>query len=394
MKNSSKGPDGRPTTRQDGSSDVILLQNPVEEETVPNYDPARFFPVHLGAVLRSRYHVVAKLGFGTSSTVWLCRDEQKCKLVAVKICTCDGETTQESAISHHINSIEADHPGKQRLRVALDEFYLSHASNKHQCFVFAPLGLTYTQFRNAFSAKRLNKDILKQSLLMILLGLDFLHQAGVVHTDLSPNNILLGVENEDALTHIEEVERNSPLSRKPLEDRVIYTSHDMPLTYGAPVISDFGAARLGEPEQKHSGDVMPGVYRAPEIILGMQWDSKIDVWSVGLMIWDLFEGGRLFRAVRHGHLDDEQHLAEMVSLLGPPPKEFLERSKKCRQYWDADGNWISATPIPNQTLESRETQLVGEEHVLLIKLARKMLCWLPEERSSAGELLEDEFLNS
>lgn len=58
------------------------------------------------------------------------------------------------------------------------------------------------------------------------------------------------------------------------------------------------------------------------------------------------------------------------------------------------GNWISATPIPNQTLKSRETQLVGEEHVLLIKLARKMLCWLPEERLSAGELLEDEFLNS
>lgn len=57
----------------------------------------------------------------------------------------------------------------------------------------------------------------------------------------------------------------------------------------------------------------------------------------GTQIWDLFEGGRLFRAVREGHLNDEQHLAEMVSLLGPPPKEFLERSNKCRQYWDADG---------------------------------------------------------
>lgn len=58
------------------------------------------------------------------------------------------------------------------------------------------------------------------------------------------------------------------------------------------------------------------------------------------------------------------------------------------------GNWIASTPIPNQTLESRETQLAGEEHAFLITLARKMLCWLPEERSSAGELLEDDFLNS
>ncbi|GAB7351810.1 hypothetical protein MBLNU459_g2378t2 [Dothideomycetes sp. NU459] len=58
----------------------------------------------------------------------------------------------------------------------------------------------------------------------------------------------------------------------------------------------------------------------------MEWDSKIDIWAVAVMIWDLFEGGRLFRAVKDGHLNDEQHLAEMVSLLGPPPKKFLERS--------------------------------------------------------------------
>jgi len=36
-------------------------------------------------------------------------------------------------------------------------------------------------------------------------------------------------------------------------------------------------------------------------------------------------------------LDDEQHLAEMVSLLGPPPPEFLKRSERCQQYWDNQG---------------------------------------------------------
>jgi hypothetical protein len=54
-------------------------------------------------------------------------------------------------------------------------------------------------------------------------------------------------------------------------------------------------------------------------------------------IWDLFEGGRLFRAVKDGHLNDEQHLAEMVSLMGQPPREFLDRSAKCRQFWDSEG---------------------------------------------------------
>ncbi len=45
----------------------------------------------------------------------------------------------------------------------------------------------------------------------------------------------------------------------------------------------------------------------------------------------------MFRAAKDGQLNDEQHLAEMVSLLGPPPRAFLERNEKCRQYWDADG---------------------------------------------------------
>ena len=95
-----------------------------------------------------------------------------------------------------------------------------------------------------------------------------------------------------------------------------------------------------------------------EVILGMPWDSKIDIWSIGMMvcvrvnltkqhiadqvaqIWDLFEGGRLFYAVKGGSLNDEQHLAEMVSLMGPPPREFLERSEKCGQYWDSEGEFL------------------------------------------------------
>ena len=58
----------------------------------------------------------------------------------------------------------------------------------------------------------------------------------------------------------------------------------MPITSAPLAISDFGSARLGDPGQRYSGDVMPGVYRAPEIIAGMDWDSKIDIWSIGVMV--------------------------------------------------------------------------------------------------------------
>ena len=29
---------------------------------------------------------------------------------------------------------------------------------------------------------------------------------------------------------------------------------------------------------------MPGIYRAPEVILDMEWDSKVDIWAAGLTV--------------------------------------------------------------------------------------------------------------
>lgn len=45
-----------------------------EEERYFRFKPENFYPVKLGDVFESRYQVVAKLGYGTASTVWLCRD--------------------------------------------------------------------------------------------------------------------------------------------------------------------------------------------------------------------------------------------------------------------------------------------------------------------------------
>lgn len=97
---------------------------------------------------------------------------------------------------------------------------------------------------------------------------------------------MLGVDDEDddAFSKIEEMEIKNPSARKVMADRTIHLSYTMPVTHGEPVITDFGAAHVGEPGQRFSKDVMPGVYRAPEIIVGAQWDSKIDIWSVGVMV--------------------------------------------------------------------------------------------------------------
>ncbi|KAI1774674.1 kinase-like protein [Hypoxylon cercidicola] len=361
-----------------------------EEEKIPGYKAENFFPVKLGDVFATKYQVVAKLGFGTVSTVWLCRDLEQNRLLMLKVGTVQdaAKVDNELVVSQHLKSTEGEHPGRALVRVVLDDFQLTGHHGIHQCLVFI------TRFRNMFPGKVLSKDLFQHTFQLVLLALDFLHQAKVVHTGLVHPNCQIKHAAHYGLdfsvfTEIEQAELQYPSPRKILSDRVIYLSHVMPITYGPAVLCDFGAAQVGD---THRSDIMPGVYRAPEIIMDMEWDSKIDMWSVGVMIWDLFEGGPLFHAVKGGNLDDEQHLAEMVSLMGPPPKSFLGRSSKSKKYWDSEGNWIAATPIPNQLFESREKHLKGEDQDLLLKLVRKILRWVPEERPSAEDLFEDEFL--
>lgn len=47
-----------------------------DTEWVENYRPGGFHPVCYDDVFNARYRILRKLGFGASSTVWLCKDQQ------------------------------------------------------------------------------------------------------------------------------------------------------------------------------------------------------------------------------------------------------------------------------------------------------------------------------
>ena len=97
---------------------------------------------------------------------------------------------------------------------------------------------------------------------------------------------MLSVEDESILIDFEEGEKSNPSPRKVIGDRVIYTSRKLgiPKIHGRPILSDFGEARFISSLGTQWKDVQPLIYRAPEVVLRMPWDEKIDIWNLGVLV--------------------------------------------------------------------------------------------------------------
>ncbi|KAJ5638827.1 protein kinase [Penicillium herquei] len=377
LKQSIFGRSPAPARKFPQTGPLLDANSKLEEETLQGYLPHHFYPVNIGDVFRSRYQVVGKLGYGGHSTVWLCRDLQQHVYATLKMY--DHESShgrREKDVYKHIGSIKSSHTGSILVRRAIDDFEISSPDNaySYQCLVHPPLAMSLCELRHRAKGKMLPEDLLKPTLIHILLALDFLHtEAGVVHTDIQENNIMLGVEDESILVDFEEAEISNSSPRKVVDGRARFIS------------------TLG----KRWEDVQPLIYRAPEVILRIPWDEKIDIWNLGTLTWDLFERGHLFYARdSSGKFSDSHHLPRMIAIMGPPPKEMLQRSGYAANFFNNDGTWKGAAEISCTSLEKLESNLEETQQRSFLCFMRKMLQWQPENRASAKELLADPWLKS
>ncbi|KAF4458105.1 CMGC/SRPK protein kinase [Fusarium austroafricanum] len=364
----------------------------VEEEEIPGYDASRFYPVRLGEVFQERYQAVAKLGFGSSSTIWLARDLRERQYVALKIYVHTSRNHRELPAYEAMIPILAQtkHDGSNNIRLLLDSFEMSGPDGRHKVLVLEASQMSLRDVKHLFQDDGgFDEDFVKGAIRELLKALDFIHsEAQLVHTDIHPSNLLLGLVDDARLESLVQAEFKSPVARKKItEGQTIYLSRLLRPKAGPILLSDFGEARTGSGH--HAGDIMPILYRAPEIIMCLTWNYTVDIWSVGLTAWDLIGPNRLFTTK-----NDAAHLAELIATLGPPPPEFLQRNpKRAAGFWDERGKWLGSAPIPKgRSLEELETRL--EDSTSFIAFLRRVLTWVPEDRPTARELLQDPWLIS
>ncbi|KAJ5415176.1 hypothetical protein N7465_003871 [Penicillium sp. CMV-2018d] len=414
----------------------LPLDFPIEEETVPGYDAKFYFPVEPGYLFNRRFEALAKLGWGSCSTVWLVRDVQRWRcqserFLTMKVGNCDYQDTNAASHEARMESLIAqgnhNHDGRNYVRTFVEYFEEKGPNGTHICLGYEPMREPLWLFQRRCWNQRLPLGLLKGYLKLLLKGLDYLHsECKIIHTDLKVDNILVGFEDSSVLQDFAHAQLSNPMPRKTQDGRHVYVSHNdfgsLRSYYILPKITDFGLAHLQEDNSVlNRHPIQPDDYRAPEVIVGAGWTYSADIWNLGVLMWNLLEQRDLFSMTHdsQGHYSPTAHLAEMIALLGPPPKELTIREregltwkwapaaqnasgKSCTTasewfggpFFDGNGEFLHKDLIPRGLrIEDTVEALQGEQKDEFLNFAKKMLQWLPDDRKTARQLIEDPWLS-
>ena len=98
-----------------------------------------------------------------------------------------------------------------------------------------------------------------------------------------------------------------------------------------------------------SSEIQTRQYRSPEVffvsyifdqtIIGVNYGPSADVWSFACMIFEMITGDFLFEPRKGHNFDkDDDHLAQMMELLGKMPKNLALSGKNSKRFFDKSGH--------------------------------------------------------
>jgi len=233
---------------------VVLVIDEVEEH------PPR---LNKGQQLGS-YVIIDKLGAGGMGEVYLAKDSRLERTVALKVLSPD---------------ISAD---KRRMQRFSQEAKVASSLNQPNIltiFEFGEVdGLTFlaTEYidgetlRHHLRGKRLKLTETLDIAIQVLSALDAAHEAGIVHRDIKPENVM--IRRRDAVVKV--------------------------LDFGLAKVTEKKSHALAEEESEAATafKTAPGVlmgtvnYMSPEQARALSVDERTDIWSIGVMLYEMVTG--------------------------------------------------------------------------------------------------------
>lgn len=89
-----------------------------------------------------------------------------------------------------------------------------------------------------------------------------------------------------------------------------------------------------------STEIQTRQYRSPEVIIGSKYNTTADNWSLACMLFEMATGDFLFEprnSSNKKYSQDDDHLAQMMELLGPMPRSLALGGVNYRKIFTKDG---------------------------------------------------------
>jgi len=343
------------------------------------FDPATMEPspeltIRAGDVVADEYEIHSPIGNGAFSSVFCAMSQTHGRPVSVKILK-NGKENFDAGLSEvRVLAMlaKADPHNEHALLRMLDFFYyrehlfivteLLHSTLLAHCSQLSQLGVNARlSFYNATTLGKMARQTLD--------ALQLLHDLGVTHCDIKTTNICVAVRDGTDFKLI-----------------------------------DFGSAT--SVHDTHSSEVQSRWYRAPEVMVGDNWDSKIDVWSVGCCVAEILLGCPVF-------MFDSVPLvlAAQKAMLGSFPARMLV-CPLAPMFLTTAGIPYEVDPegmpngvyyvesVPSSSLRSMLTRQMAPSHEAFgashvgrcISFVEGLLTLDPEERPTASAALRSPFL--
>ncbi|KAJ7145380.1 kinase-like domain-containing protein [Mycena crocata] len=376
------------------------FHGPHNEEPLTGYEDAGYCPISLGQNLSDRYIVLRKLGWGGCSTVWLARDADLERHVAIKVLTGHFSAAIDM---HELEFMQRLGSNNINIVHLLDHFTADSPNGPHKCLVMEPVGLNVSALSSKYRRRCMPLGRVKKITRDTLRALDYLDSCGIIHADIKPNNIFLALDNPefvvrnylsttDPVIYPETQIANENISISQVLTQPLPLPQDTDLLRldGARFkLGDFGVGFwASEPPQYQGTEIQSTSFRSPEILLGTPWNSKIDIWSVGCMVYELLAGSPLFPP--NGY--PAMNLKIMaLRLLEDPPAFMMESGlHKVKLI----GGSFDDTPRPFHTFAENTRRRDDDEdaHQKIISFFHTVFKYDPDQRPSARELLAHPWL--
>jgi len=276
------------------------------------------------------FKVLRLLGQGTFAQVFKCKDLATGKLVAVKVVKNKTAYTKQAAVE--IDVFRAMMSGEDQPRDTMVTLLCYFMHQEHLCLVFELLGLNLYEVLKRRQFLGLPMITVRALVRQALEGVRELTKHNVVHCDLKPENILLVNDKVmHSLVNTRKSEHKSP-SKGSASSSANGPSprkyqHTAPAAHEWRIkLIDFGSACF-EGRTAHTY-IQSRFYRSPEVLVGLPYDSAIDMWSLGCVAAELYLGLPILPGV-HEH----DQLGRIYEMIGPLPKMMIDEGSKSSKYF-------------------------------------------------------------